>query len=339
MLVSTVVALVGNENRLCKSIVVAGFLFNVSSLVQAIGRLRPEQRGPSSQVQVFRFPIRTVNRHDAREQCSVLFSEIVEAGCLKTDSRQQFANLFSPLGLQEVLSLKEGCYLQHLSKFYGFVRLPCDRCDLCVSRNLSNGESKEMVTGSDLIGRSQDKAVPSFVPSSVLVRKTSTMLPVEQPLKRPRIDSESVLRGQKISDEEKKVENDLRRKAKWVFCELQYRCLLCGSTICNGECASGCYRCGSRSHSYTVCTYTTIRLGKILSNKGVCYGCFDTRQHLMVDHDMKSCPLKRRLKRLVFLDHQRRGSSFDEYLRQLYSSEMSFVRMVASFSDKTSLGR
>jgi hypothetical protein len=340
VLVSTVVALVGNENRLCQSIVVAGFLFNVSSLVQAIGRLRPGQRGPSSKVQVFRFPIRTANRQDARQQCSVLWSEILEAGCLNMNSRQQFANLFSPVGLQEVLSLKEGCYLQHLSKFFGFVRLPCDRCGLCVSRLLSIRESKEeMVDDCALIRRSQDKVAPSPAPSSFLVRKITTNIQVEQPVKRSRVDSDNVLREQKVSEEEKKVENDLRRKAKWVFCELQYRCLLCGSTTCNGECASGCYRCGSRSHSYTVCTYNTTRLGKILSNKGVCYGCFDTRQHLMVDHDMKSCPLKRRLKRLVFLDHQRRGSSFDEYLRQLYSSEMNFVRMVASFSDKTSLGR
>jgi hypothetical protein len=59
----------------------------------------------------------------------------------------------------------------------------------------------------------------------------------------------------------------------------------------------------------------------------------------MTDHNMKACPLKRRLKRLVFLDHQKGRSSFDDYLRHLYSSEMSFVEMVASFSNITSLGR
>jgi hypothetical protein len=124
VLVLTVVAfLVGKENtRLCKTIVVGGFLFNVSSLVQAIGRLRPGQR-----VQVVCFPIRTANRQDAEQKCLVLLSEMLEAGCVTTDSRQQFASLFLHVGLQEVLSLKEGCYLQHLSKFYGFVRLPCNR--------------------------------------------------------------------------------------------------------------------------------------------------------------------------------------------------------------------
>ena len=131
----------------------------------------------------------------------------------------------------------------------------------------------------------------------------------------------------------------MRRKAKWVFLELQYRCIPCGKSFCNGECAGGCYRCGSQNHKYTVCTYDITRLAKILPNKGVCFGCFDTRQRLMTTHDIKSCPLKRRLKRLVFLDYQKRGGNFDVYLRQLYSSEMSFLRMVASFSAQTSLGR
>jgi hypothetical protein len=59
----------------------------------------------------------------------------------------------------------------------------------------------------------------------------------------------------------------------------------------------------------------------------------------MKDHDITKCPLKRRLKRLVFLDYRKKGVAFDAYLRALYSSEMAFVRMVASFSDQTTLGR
>ena len=132
VLVSTVVALVGNDNKLCKSIVVAGFLFNVSSLVQAIGRLRPEQRGSTSTVRIFRFPIRSSHRFDAKQQSDLSFAEMVEAGCLVNDSRDLFTRLFTSVGLQEVLSLKQGCYLQSLSRMYGFVRLPCERCDLCL---------------------------------------------------------------------------------------------------------------------------------------------------------------------------------------------------------------
>jgi hypothetical protein len=350
VLVSTVVALVGNENKLCKTIVVAGFLFNVSSLVQAIGRLRPEQRGPTSKVHVFRYPIRSQHRLDAKLQSQQLFSEIVAAGCLTNDSRQLFESLFTPVGLQQVLSLKEGCYLQHLSNLYGFVRLPCERCGLCLDSNRVDSRTTNCLLPSSTISRVRPDSIPSKElevangPSSSDLAISMKRAPVNGirdsvPSKRQCTTMDKVLVDKEVREQESRITKVLCRKAKWVFIELQYRCVACGKTICNGECAAGCFRCGSRHHRSNVCTYDANRLSKLLSNKGVCFGCFDTSQHLMESHDMKSCPLKRRLKRLVFLDHQRHGNDFGEYLRNLYSSEMSFVRMVASFSDKTSLGR
>lgn len=369
VLVSTVVALVGNENKLCKTIVVAGFLFNVSSLVQAIGRLRPEQRGPTSQVQIFRFPIRSACRRSAKETGELLFSEIVDAECLTMDSRDLFLRLFTPVGLQEVLTLQEGCYLQHLSRLYGFVRLPCDRCGLCRPEKnipplpLSVVSKKDwLVPGKISSSFAASSKNTSTLPLSTL-SKSDRLLPMNvfssnstqssfpkrilsaessiqsTSTKRSCTTTDNVLANKQASDDDERVRRVLFRKAQWVFLELQYRCIACGKSICNGECGSGCFRCGDRSHNSSVCSYNVIRLGKILANKGVCFGCFDTRQHLMKEHDMKKCPLKRRLKRLVFLYHQKDGKKFDDYLRTLYSSEMSFVRMVASFSDQTSLGR
>ena len=43
MLVSTTVALVGNENEKCRAVIVVGMLFNLFSVAQAFCRLRPKQ--------------------------------------------------------------------------------------------------------------------------------------------------------------------------------------------------------------------------------------------------------------------------------------------------------
>ncbi|KAG9285932.1 hypothetical protein G9A89_021678 [Geosiphon pyriformis] len=77
----------------------------------------------------------------------------------------------------------------------------------------------------------------------------------------------------------------------------------------------------------------------ILSNKGVCFGCFDTRQRGIEYHTMKDCPLRRRLRRLLFADRETRKMAFEPYLRLLYTDEMTFLHVVSTFSDRAMLGR
>ena len=152
--------------------------------------------------------------------------------------------------------------------------------------------------------------------------------------------SENVIVSQRDSEDASKVTRLLRKKTKWVFAEFLYRCMVCGSTSCNGEmCLQGCYRCGNRSHKTNACPFTKSKLNKILENKGVCFGCYDTRQHTMEKHDILQCPLKRRLKRLLFLDHDRIGGDFEMYLRKVYASGLTFVETVAAYSKDTLLGR
>jgi hypothetical protein len=124
--------LLGTRIGYVKQSSLVGFLFNVSSLVQAIGRLRPTQRGAESKVQVFRYPFRSVDRLDASEKSTALFNEVCEVGCLNDVNKDLFMKIYAPIGLQEILSLREGCYLQALSMYFGFARLRCDRCGLCL---------------------------------------------------------------------------------------------------------------------------------------------------------------------------------------------------------------
>lgn len=332
VLVSTVVGLVGNENKFCKTIIVGGFLFNVSSLVQAIGRLRPTQRGPDSKVQIFRFPFRSVDRVDASEKSDTLFGEVLDAGCVRATNKEVFMRVYSPIGLQEILSMKDGCYLQHLSGCFGFARLPCNRCGLCLR---SSDAQVNQLTKETTSSAAQKAIVNPYKRRDVSIASNTNQT------KKGRLSGPNdVHTSQKVAQETSKLMKELRRNAKWVFSELLYRCLVCGKADCNGElCLNACFRCGNRCHKTNGCTFNNARLAKILSNKGVCFGCFDTRQHTMIQHDMLACPYKRRLRRLLFLDHDRKGNDFEDYLRQLYCSELSFVSFVASYSHDTSLGR
>ncbi len=112
---TTIVALVRNEHKHCKTIVDAGFHFNVSSLVQAIGRLRPNQRGSRSVVKVFCSSFRKIHLDNAKQEEVVRFNELCAAGCLDDQVTDEYKKIFSPCGLQKLLTKKERCYLAQLS--------------------------------------------------------------------------------------------------------------------------------------------------------------------------------------------------------------------------------
>lgn len=350
ILVSTVVGLVGNENRYCKTVVVGGFLFNVSSLVQAIGRLRPTQRGPDSIVEVFSFPFREDDRLTNAETSETLFDDGLAAGFLSQDDKSVFRQIFAPVGLQDFLLLNDGCYLQALSGFYGFARLPCNRCALCIK--MRDSEQSDPSFAEQLLPAEVRESFPLVVLPTVV--HESAMVVVNPYKKRSAVDGDErddskrhrnnnpskVVTIRKVSEGNSKVTKTQRRNAKWVLSELLYRCLACGMADCNGElCLQACFRCGDRYHKHNACSFDTAKHKKILGNKGVCFGCFDTLQHTMVLHDMFKCPLKKKLKRLLFLDRERKGMEYEKYLRQLYASELSFVSTVASYSHDTMLGR
>jgi hypothetical protein len=327
VLVSTIVALVGNENKKCKKIVIGGFLYNVSSLVQAIGRLRPDQRGHDARVEVFYYPITAQAKEDAKQTEGNSFQELRSASCLQDDCFGDYSQIFSPVGLQKILAMKTGCFLQSLSSCYGFARQPCLQCALCIQSTI---QARPDVQVSALMQGSSGglKRVPS----------QQLSLPVDS--KRGRTDVESnVESAMEYALEANQEEKRIRRLADSVFRELLYRCLFCGSSTCVGECGRGCYRCGDRLHHTNGCSYTFKKLSLILANKGVCFGCFDTRLRGIEHHTMKDCPMRRRLKRLLFVDRERRKVQFEQYIRLIYTDEMSFLRVVSSFSGQVTLGR
>jgi superfamily II DNA helicase RecQ len=384
VLVSTVVALVGNENKKCRKIIVGGFLFNVSSLVQAIGRLRPDQRGKGSSVVVFRCGIHKKLREEAIHTEEDTFSELVRATCLQEATRDHYSRIFSPVGLQKVLSMKTGCYLQTMSHFYGFARSACGTCGLCLksvkstrdptdlphSTPMKRGGLVDVVESSAITKRSKGTPVNNIqfararsIESSsgertikrVKSLQASTDLPCSSPIKRGVLvdvvqsaASTKHTKGNPVNNiqvakerciETSSGERTVKRIADCVLHELLYRCIICGRASCNGECVLGCFRCGDKYHQSAICSFDFAKLATLLPHKGVCFGCFDTQLRGMEKHCIKECPFRRRLRGMLFLDRRRTGRPFDLYLKDLYTDEMSFLSMVASFSGRTKLGR
>jgi superfamily II DNA helicase RecQ len=135
VLVSSTVALVGNENPRCRCILIAGFLFDVSSIIQAIGRLRSIQRGPASKVMVLYNAMSNQNLAKHRQKQDDWFSTLIAKSMVVNSDELTIKSCFSMESLVRVLCQTKRCQLQELSLMFGFKKQECGRCDYCYKKS------------------------------------------------------------------------------------------------------------------------------------------------------------------------------------------------------------
>jgi hypothetical protein len=64
-----------------------------------------------------------------------------------------------------------------------------------------------------------------------------------------------------------------------------------------------------------------------------CYNCYDLFQRRgAVEHNLKSCPLKYRLRRMIHARYLSSEATYAEFLATIYSDHNSFYKFVNSFS-------
>jgi superfamily II DNA helicase RecQ len=276
VLVSTSIALVGNENKKCHHVFVVGYLFNLMSVVQAIGRLRPLQRTGSATVQFW------VNqwKNDRLERADEFNSssyENLKARKLITDvDKSLFLQVASIRGLHKWLFLDQGCRLQNLAIHFGTSRRGrCGICDVCcgtVTRTLSAAATTRF-----------------------------------------------------------EKHNGIRNKAMVVLKALLESCLYCQRESCEGEgCMKNlCYRCGSPKHFTRQCLDG--KTAEDLLHARACYHCFDLyNRRGYSNHNSSDCPLKRRLRRMVFAKWPATTTTYKSFLSSNFCSEEAFCSFVAS---------
>lgn len=131
VLVSTIVALVGNENPACKEIIVMGIVYNLSALVQAIGRLRSNQRGPSSRVlQVLLASERSSHERYINDSNTDL-QQLIDAGVLSATDKDKFTGLFHYEKYLKFITTGGGCFIARLAVIFGATQPDCGRCTWC----------------------------------------------------------------------------------------------------------------------------------------------------------------------------------------------------------------
>jgi superfamily II DNA helicase RecQ len=132
ILVSTTVALVGNESSRCRMVVICGYIYNVLNMVQAIGRLRESQRGPDSEVKVI-VPISDIRMQTRTEELDrINLLRLGEKGLIANEETNIFMEkLLSVKPLYQWVCNKELCRVGSLLELLGHQYRKCGNCDVC----------------------------------------------------------------------------------------------------------------------------------------------------------------------------------------------------------------
>ena len=278
VLISTTIALVGNENKHCRHVVILGYLFNLTNVIQAMGRLRPSQRtgGASVQLWVHKWEVDRLTRTDTQDL--VAYNNLRGRNLVSPLDKELYLRVSGIRSLHDWMFLDKGCRLQNLSHRFGMRERPkCDVCDACrgtPTRTLAASSNRRILQS-----------------------------------------------------------NEVRNRTMNVLKALLDECLNCSSNQCNGEtCMRNlCYRCGSKSH-YTSRCPDEKTAEKTLHSRA-CYHCFDLyNRRGFSNHNKESCPMKRRLRRMVFAKWPQSGSTYEVFLSSNFCSEEAFCTFVASLS-------
>ncbi len=135
ILITSTCALMGNENRKCKHIFIVDLIYDMSNLLQAIGRLRKEQGGANSVITQFLSRTKMANAKLVEEATKAKLDSLSNMGALRQASVDSATSILTMKGLVDFFN-KDGCLLRNLSREFGYMRdEDCKRCTNCDKAN------------------------------------------------------------------------------------------------------------------------------------------------------------------------------------------------------------
>ena len=326
ILVSTTIGIVGNENKKMKHIYCVRLLYSLSNFVQAIGRLRPKQRGQTASVTLvveekdLRYNNYVTNLYDNNR------TQLVDAGVLRNEDISIFNSVFHIDGFKAFLN-KDGCYISRLRKiFSGNEGAQCSNCTWCIHRTrhltCSSNGGLEAATANRRpaqISNPYKKQKVTAVPQSKIQVASATAAKAEQ------------------------IQIETRNRADRILAWLTKHCPRCKSGACAGDvCAKGCFICGSTSHQMSGCSlyYKNPRgknFEKFINEAKVCNWCYapidNGEKHgpeFGKSYSNSRCTLQNRLRCAIILG--KKQESFEKCVRRIHADRKSFYKFISELS-------
>jgi DEAD/DEAH box helicase len=290
ILVSTSIALVGNENPACRFVACAGYLFDAMQVVQGFGRLRQYMRSPSGQI-FFAAPEALPKQRIKDDEQR--FTRLLNENLLSEGDYALFRQTMTSGGVcdwtMDAASGNHDCALKTLSRSFGKDMENCGACHFC--RNIPTRNTQAEATQRMTVERQNQQAT-----ERVLQKLTSCCLACNK----------TYCRGIPL----------LNGKGSKSLPENKGCCFLW----------KNCYQCGVSSHDRQLCFDKTYLNNVACCECWVFKNVPGSKHHAKTDCEVKG--RLRRLLSYHFVNNQVKGS-FKNFLEGIYTSSTSFCEFMS----------
>jgi hypothetical protein len=153
VLIGTTCTLVGNESNRCRSVLVLGHLYNLTNIVQAVGRLRMPQRHSSGCFEIYLPPLCTKLIEEHNQQDKANSDKLFAKGLLDHGAMKSYNETLTNKSLRDWITTCNACRIVSLSAKFGMHNISdCKVCDVCVNKPvvvLAEKAKKETVANND----------------------------------------------------------------------------------------------------------------------------------------------------------------------------------------------
>ena len=132
VLITTTLGLVGNESSRTQMVCIVGMHYNLPSIVQSYGRIRPKRRTRNSQCLIFTSTNNYGRLRVAEIDSEHSLNELVGSGIVSSVNRSKYKRSMTMSSVNDWLFKDQGCRLVSLAKRLGFKHVErCSLCDMC----------------------------------------------------------------------------------------------------------------------------------------------------------------------------------------------------------------
>ena len=120
VLISTTIGLVGNESSKTQLVCIVGLLYNLPSIVQAMGRIRPHRRNTTSLVRIFINVNNNSKLYLGRIEGKRNYQGLISTQIVSQNSIDYYYKCMTVNSVYDWLTQDLGCRLRSLSKRLGY---------------------------------------------------------------------------------------------------------------------------------------------------------------------------------------------------------------------------